>query len=490
MLVVTVLVVGVLLSITALLKEHSINAENQDLLAKGRILSSAIQKNYETKGNLNEIDALVQNANHYIGACVWVLDSERNLAAISQTRDHKISRDHHDNGVCNYRTDAAMRQAALRNILPDIEPVFKNGTVVNNTFTHPYYGEKMLSVALPITAEDGKIRGALLLYSPIANIDSFLQKIYYFIGAVGLIALSLAFFAVNYLTNSIVKPLKEMQESADAIAKGKYNTSVKIKTTDEVGRLGASINLLAADLSAYIAELKKTDALRRDFIANVSHELRTPLTIIRGYTEALLLGTINEPTQINKYYSLMKNEALRLERLITDLLDISKLQSAKTCINDTIPLADLADNVINMVRQKSMGNDINLVAVNRAPRPVIKADGDRIIQLLLILIDNAIKYTPAGGTIVVTTFIEQKNAVLEIADTGIGIPADDIPYIWERFYKVDKYYTRNANGVGLGLAIAKQIIEMHNATVSVTSIVNQGTTISIRFPLSSNTGLC
>ena len=150
-----------------------------------------------------------------------------------------------------------------------------------------------------------------------------------------------------------------MQKSADAIAKGDYNSPVKIETADEVGRLGISLNSLAADLSGHLSELQKVDELRRDFIANVSHELRTPLTIIRGYTEALLVGTINEPTQINKYYSLIKNEALRLERLITDLLDISKLQSGKPFINDVIPLADLVDNVINMTRQKSLGNNIN-----------------------------------------------------------------------------------------------------------------------------------
>ena len=342
----------------------------------------------------------------------------------------------------------------------------------------------MLVVAVPITLANGQVGGAVLLHAPAAGIDAFLQHLYYYIGGAGLLAVLLALLVVNYLTRNIVRPLKDMQETAGAMARGVYNTMVKVETSDEVGRLGLALNSLARDLANYLAELNKMEKLRRDFVANVSHELRTPLTIIRSYNEALLDGTVDNPAQIKKYYCLMRDEAVRLERLINDLLDLSRLQSAKAATDkEKIPLAAIADSVVHMLKQQAEQKSIHLVANTKEPLPAIRANGDRITQLLLILLDNAIKYTPSGGTVTLTTFTDGDAVAVEVADTGTGIPSEDLPYIWERFYKVDKSHCRDDSGTGLGLAIAKQIIELHQATVSITSQVGQGTAIALRFPL-------
>jgi signal transduction histidine kinase len=241
---------------------------------------------------------------------------------------------------------------------------------------------------------------------------------------------------------------------------------------------------LAQDLAKYIAELEKMENLRRDFVANASHELRTPLTIIRGYTEALLDGTIDTPAQVQKYHSLMRDESVRLERLIKDLLDLSRLQSDRSePAQDQIPLASIVDSVVSIMHRQAEQKQIKLVSETKQSVPAIRGNGDRLTQLVFILLDNAVKYTPTGGTVTASVLQEHNAIVLKFADTGTGIPAEDLPYIWERFYKVDKSHCRDDSGTGLGLAIAKQIIELHQAEVTVTSQIDQGTTVTVRFPL-------
>ena len=490
MLVIIVLVGGVLLGVSALIKEQTLAAKQQELIAKGTELAGTLKNFHAETGSFTDLDAFLANADSYLGARIWVLDASRrvvNMSGMGMGMGRGPGwRMNGGPAPGNPSRPGIGFQAmgGLNAIINELDPVFVDGKTWTKTFDNPYYGEKMLVVAVPITLANGQVGGAVLLHAPAAGIDAFLQHLYYYIGGAGLLAVLLALLVVNYLTRNIVRPLKDMQETAGAMARGVYNTLVKVETSDEVGRLGLALNSLARDLANYLAELNKMEKLRRDFVANVSHELRTPLTIIRSYNEALLDGTVDNPAQIKKYYCLMRDEAVRLERLINDLLDLSRLQSAKAATDkEKIPLAAIADSVVHMLKQQAEQKSIHLVANTKEPLPAIRANGDRITQLLLILLDNAIKYTPSGGTVTLTTFTDGDAVAVEVADTGTGIPSEDLPYIWERFYKVDKSHCRDDSGTGLGLAIAKQIIELHQATVSITSQVGQGTAIALRFPL-------
>jgi len=488
MLVIIVLLGGVLVGVSALIKEQTLAAKQEQLIVKGTELADALQKSHAETGSFADLDAFLSSADSYLDARIWVLDASRrmiNMSGMGMDRGPGWRMNGGPGpGSFGHPGMGLQGQGGIRAIIDELDPVFINRKTWTKSFNSPYYGEKMLVVAVPIILTNGQVGGAVLLHAPVAGIDAFMHRIYYYVGSAGLLSALLALCVVNYLTRKIVRPLKAMQETADAMARGDYNTLVNVETTDEIGRLGLALNSLARDLAGYIAELHKMEKLRRDFVANVSHELRTPLTIIRSYNEALLDGTIDESTHLKRYYRLMRDETVRLDRLINDLLDLSRLQSGKDADDkEKIPLPALVDSVVQMQKLQAEQKGIHLVADTEEPIPAILGNGDRITQLLLILLDNALKYTPSGGAVTVNTFANGDAVVLEVTDTGAGIPAEDLPYIWERFYKVDKSHCRDDSGTGLGLAIAKQIIELHHAAMTVTSQVGQGTKIVIRFPL-------
>lgn len=357
-----------------------------------------------------------------------------------------------------------------------------SGKPWSRTYYHPYYEENMLIVAVPLAKADGTISGTVMINAPIGEINDFLQHVYYYIGLAGLAAILFAALLAAYMARGIVRPLRAMRETAAAMACGDYERRVAVAAGDEIGDLGQSLNSLAGDLGEYIGRMQKTDQMRRDFVANVSHELRTPLTIIHGYNQALQDGTVTDQEKINKYHHVMGDEILRLEKLIAELLDLSQLQAGSIMPEtESVLLAEVVDNVMMLLKQKSEQRGVRLAAHIDSAVPPIQGDGDRLTQLVLILMDNALKFTPSGGEITAQLMQERGEAVLIIADTGAGIAPDDLPYIWERFYKADK--SRASHGTGLGLAIARQIIELHGATVAVASVCGEGTAFTIRFPI-------
>lgn len=490
MLVITILLAGVLLGVSVLFKEQTLAARQQQLVAKGTELAGSLKDFYTETGTFAGLDAILANADSYLDVRIWVLDASRRVVTMSGMGRGPGWRMNSGSGLVAPGQPGMgfQAQGGMYAIINELGPVF-DGKVFTKTFDNPYYGEKMLIVAVPITLASGQVGGAILLHAPVNGINAFIQRMYFYIGGAGLLAILIALLIVNRLTRGIVRPLKDMQQTAGAMARGDYSSLVRVETSDEVGVLGRALNSLAQDLARYISELEHMEKLRRDFVANVSHELRAPLTIIRGYQEALMDGTVVDPQLVQKYHQFIRNETVRLESLINDLLDLSRLQSGKVVADqEKIPLSALADSVVKLLKQPAEQKQIALRVNTPEPLPLIVGNGDRIIQLLHIILDNALKYTPPGGTITVRTAGEADAVVLQVTDTGIGIPADDLPYIWERFYKVDKSHRRSDSGTGLGLAIAKQIIDLHQAKAEVTSILGQGTTFTIKFPLGQGKG--
>jgi signal transduction histidine kinase len=200
-------------------------------------------------------------------------------------------------------------------------------------------------------------------------------------------------------------------------------------------------------------------------------------------------GTVTNPVQAARFTNLIVNETERLERLISDLLDLSRLQAQQYVMElEPIPLVEVVDNVVDMVRGKYADKGVELVWNHAEMIPPIPGNGDRLVQLMLILLDNALKYTQAQGKVTVDLQSTENSVILTVADDGAGIPTADLPFIWERFYKVDKAHTRENHGTGLGLSIAREIIERHGATVAVTSETGKGATFVLQFPVQSLPG--
>ena len=246
---------------------------------------------------------------------------------------------------------------------------------------------------------------------------------------------------------------------------------------DNLGMVTGSVALVQD-----ISESERLEQLRRDFVANVSHEFRTPLTVIRGSVEALVDGMVENSEDITRYHHRILSETRGLERLVGDLMELSRLQSGKITINkEMIHISGLLADVIKSLQTIADKNSIKIKYPSEQDLPPVLGDYDRLRQLFMIFLDNAVKYSPDNTLVSVESEINEDNTLsIIIQDQGYGIAADELPYIWDRFYKVDK--SRKGMGTGLGLAIAKHLIELHNGKVSAQSELEKGTVIEVKLP--------
>lgn len=234
-----------------------------------------------------------------------------------------------------------------------------------------------------------------------------------------------------------------------------------------------------------ISETERLEQMRRDFIANVSHELRTPLTVLRGYTEALIDGTVEQGAQA-RYLQIIRSEINRLNTLIEDLLDLSRLQAGRLQLNrKPFNIKELTVELVTRIKPRLEEKGLT-ARIGIAPDLVVIGDRNRILQVMLNLLENAIRFSPEKGTLAIDATIgPEKKARIEIHDEGPGIPPEELPSIWERFYRVEKSRDRSKGGTGLGLAIVREIIEAHDETVIVENAATQGAVFSFTLPLFS-----
>jgi signal transduction histidine kinase len=224
--------------------------------------------------------------------------------------------------------------------------------------------------------------------------------------------------------------------------------------------------------------------VRTEFVANVSHELRTPLTAIQGYLETLLSGALEEPENARRFLEIVLRHSERLGRLLNDLTDLSNIELGKVALRrEPVRLDEVVASVAEMIAPRATRSRVTVAADTPADLPMVMADRDRLVQILINLVDNAVKYTPEGGAVRVTAGTA-RDAMIEvvIADTGIGIPAADLPRITERFYRVDKARSRELGGTGLGLAIVKHLVLAHGGELRIESREGQGTTVRFTLP--------
>ncbi|NJP37020.1 two-component system histidine kinase PnpS [Alkalicoccus luteus] len=230
-----------------------------------------------------------------------------------------------------------------------------------------------------------------------------------------------------------------------------------------------------------ITELKKLEQARKDFVANVSHELKTPVTSLKGFTETLLDGAMHDDVLREKFLTIISKESVRLEGLITDLLELSKIEGEHFELNwDEVDLGRMIEDTTMMLNEKAAAKNMT-IHTKCDGDIIVPADGARLKQVLINLVNNAIVYTPEGGDIYVRVYGQTETVVLEVSDTGIGISKKEIPRIFERFYRVDRARSRNSGGTGLGLAIVKHLAEAHHARLSVDSKPGKGTTFRLVF---------
>ncbi len=475
------------MGLSFIIKDYFWENREREIVSDGLEVVKKISEIRKKDTNKEAVEEYLQSVDHFLRARLWLLDQDRKMIAASRPiRQQRIKREdtgQAGQGHAHENKEQRPQTARSNNQIQAMMDEVYNGQIRTIRTLHPYFNEYVILVALPVKDDGGKVRGALLLNTPVQGLETFLVNIYYYIAAVGVLAFALSWWLSKLLTRRIVQPLVEMKENAAAMAQGDYTHKVAVKGEDEVADLGISLNSLAADIEAFVAQTERMEQLRRDFVANVSHELRTPITIIRGYNEAILDGTITQPEKIAHYQTMIREETIRLESLIRELLDISRLQARVEKDREEIPLDVIVAEVADKLLVKAGEKNIKLT-VDAQKNSFVYGMGDRLVQLVMILADNAVKYSLPGGSVNLSVYTGENGAtIFTVKDKGIGIPSEEQPYIWERFYKVDKSHAKTGGGSGLGLAIAKEIIDIHNADVVVSSTAGQGTEITVTFPV-------
>ncbi len=465
----------------------------------------------------------------------------------------------------------------------------------------------LLYVALPVRQGD-RLVGVLRLGVPLSEVTASYESMLRVMLAGGLVALTVALGIGLFVSGRVTRPVVEMQAIARQLSEGNFAVRAPVRSPDEIGTLGRSLNVLAARLREKIQDLAQEQAkataildgmvegviavdghdhillmneraramfnlesgrverkpflevirnadlhavfrhgraagaddtgdaaavqrelhlntpverilqvhavplrlgpgetgvamvlhditalrqlehVRTEFVANVSHELRTPLTAIQGYLETLLGGAMEDPAHARRFLEVVFRHTERLGRLLNDLTDLSNIELGRVALHrGPVDLAEVVEGTLDIIRAKADAGGVRLEARLPDHLPAVQADRDRLAQILINLVDNAVKYTPGGGRVTVEGAAGVGLVEVAVADTGVGIPPADLPRITERFYRVDKARSRELGGTGLGLAIVKHLVAAHGGTLVIESRLGEGTRVRVTLPAAEPT---
>lgn len=335
------------------------------------------------------------------------------------------------------------------------------------------YPESYYVVGIPVLAEGGVI-GVLFTASSASAMRSFLSDVFriFLVGA--LLVIMVSFVVVYFSTEALVRPLRAMVKATDSFAKGDFSQRVPVEGDDEIEQLAMAFNNMASSL----AMLENT---RRSFIANVSHELKTPMTTIGGFIDGILDGTI-PPDQYDHYLGIVSQEVRRLSRMVVSMLNISRIEAGEMTLKpQQVDVNEIVTRTILGFEQRIEEKSIEVEGLDVEKMPA-EADPDFLHQIAYNLIENAVKFTPQRGTISVQYKNDGKFLRVAIRNSGEGIPKEEIPHLFDRFYKSDRSRSIDTKGVGLGLHIVKSLVHLQGGEISVTSAPGEFTEFSFTVP--------
>lgn len=334
--------------------------------------------------------------------------------------------------------------------------------------THPRFGNKFMLIGLPVSIND-QILGALLINMPLAPVEDTVTILKQQLLYITVILLAASLLISFIISRSFTKPILKMKKVSESMASGDFSVRIDTNKQDELGKLAETINYMGQQLS-------KIENLRKDLIANVSHELRTPLSLIRGYAETIKDVTGDVREKRDNQLEIIIEETERLGGIVDDILNLSQLQSGYSKLNrSTFTVQQLLDNVVPKYDDLREKSGIDIILNGDANTPV-EADKSRMEQVLHNLINNAFNHTPKGGKITIGIIDKIETVRIEVTDTGAGIEPEDIPHIWDRYYRAENKKEKKTVGSGLGLAIVKGVLQAHEAQFGVESMIGTGTT--------------
>lgn len=431
-----------------LVRGHVIENKRVEMLSKGQAVAAVVSRAI----NSGRLPDRLEVMGDLLGAQIWVVDQRGLLLA----------------------GDPPARWAkAFPEDSRQIEALF-NGTPQSWVRSGRRQTDPSIIVGLPVATP---FPTAVFLYTPITGVNQAvgaIDRLLLLSLLIGTLAAALFGF---FVSRSLTRPIADISHAARRFAAGDYASRTAAAGSDEIGGLGRTFNSMAESLA-------KVEQNRREFLANVSHELKTPVASIQALAEAITDGMATEPEQQRRYLDTIVAESRHIDRLIHDILDLSQLEAGELAVvPEKLDLAAfLADET---VKYDHLLADKNLaVRVDVPPGlPAVLADPVRLAQVMTNLISNASRYSPAGETIAVTVRHQAGKAAVAVSDRGPGIPREDQPFIWDRFYRVDKSRSRSGGGTGLGLAITKRLVQAMGGEISLASESGDGTTVTFTLPL-------
>lgn len=341
-----------------------------------------------------------------------------------------------------------------------------------------YGRDKVMTVSYPLKSDE-KVVGVLRFITSLKEVDKVLQNISLIFISIGVIVVIITGAVGLFLAYSIVLPLKEVTGGAELMAGGNMKIRIKKKRDDEIGKLTDTLNYMAG-------EVEKREEIKNDFISLVSHELRTPLTAIKGWASTLRRFDPSEKEVFEDGLTIIEKESDRLTDMVEELLDFSSFVSGKISLKkEKSDLKSIFNFIEKQMRPRAEKEGINLQVIYNE-LPMIELDQDRIKQVLINLLGNAFKFTPADGTVTLRAFKEGDSVVIAVKDTGCGISKEELPRIKEKFYKGKN----SKSQTGLGLSICDEIVKLHHGSLLFESEVNVGTEVMVKLPLEiKNTGV-
>ncbi len=356
--------------------------------------------------------------------------------------------------------------------MPDYEKAKSGG---NNAVskTETLGGETVLAGTTMIYDAMGKTLGAYRWVTSLEGLQRSLIEFAVLEGLIGIAILTISAFSGLFFIKSIVRPIRDVSNIARKIAMGDFESRIEIVENDEIGELCDTINYMASELS-------QAQNLKNDFISSVSHELRTPLTAIRGWGETAKMSVGNDDALVNRGLDVVLSEADRLSSLVEELLDFSRIETGRmTVVASPLNISQLLASSVGMYAELSKQQGIELIFTPPSEQLEVMGDANRLKQVFINIIDNAVKYTENGGQVLVDQLHEEGCVRISVKDTGVGIPAQDIDRVKEKFYKANK----TVRGSGIGLAVADEIIKQHQGLLFIESVEGVGTTATIVLPL-------
>ena len=370
-----------------------------------------------------------------------------------------------DNGS-PFMPEGETRRSIIEDALEGIED--------SEEIIHPKYGFRLLVLSIAFTSKQGEPYVALAAI-PLAQIEDIVGLISMAMIASIPLILIIAGLASYAVALTIARPLRKLRTAAEAIGDGDLDARAEVKSKDEVGSLGMTFNLMAE-------RLQKSDRIKREIVENVSHELRTPISVIRGYAETIRDVTGDNREKRNVQLDVISSEANRLGVMVSDILDYSRMTTDGITLDiEEFDLDNLVRDLVDKYQVLIKSSDIT-VGYESSGMIRIKGDRIRLEQAIENLMRNAINYSPDGGAVKLMLTAKENRIRVEVRDQGVGIPEEELPMIWERYYRTKGIKKRKIYGSGLGLSIVKSILEAHKATFGVDSVLNEGTSFWFELP--------